>query len=233
MVRGGFMSSLHAAVVNSILHRGVDPLHYGWWLASRAAGVVALLLVTTSTVLGLVMATKLLRKPGVKRALLQIHERAALTGLVAIGVHGVTLLGDGWLHPGLQGIALPFVLPYRTAFTGIGILAGWLAVILGLSFYARRRIGARRWRKLHRLTSLVWLMGVVHALGAGSDASTPWLRAILLGSTVPVGLLLILRLAGGRPRSRPRKRLPVEPVPSLGPVAVAGLEESLRGRITI
>jgi hypothetical protein len=68
---------------------------------------------------------------------------------------------------------------------GIGILAGWLAALLGLSFYARRRIGAQRWRRAHRWTVLVWAMSAVHTLTAGTDASTPWMRAILVVTTLP------------------------------------------------
>ena len=58
-----------------------------------------------------------------------------------IVAHGGILLADGYLRPGLAGIALPFQMSYRPFFTGIGIIAAWLAAILGLSFYARRRIG--------------------------------------------------------------------------------------------
>ena len=82
--------------------------HHTWWLASRAAGIVALLLVSASVLIGLAMASGVLRKPGIKRALLPFHEHTALAGLVAIGVHGVTLLGDAWLRPGVAGIAIPF-----------------------------------------------------------------------------------------------------------------------------
>ena len=56
------------------------------------------------------------------------------------------LLGDGYLRPGIAGIALPFQVGYRPLWTGIGIIAGWLALILALSFYVRRWIGTRTWR---------------------------------------------------------------------------------------
>ena len=81
-----------------------------------------------------------------------LHEHAALGGLIAIAVHGITLLGDRWLDPGPAGIAVPFVMDYRPVYTGLGIVAGYLAAALGLSFYARKRIGAKLWRKLHRAT---------------------------------------------------------------------------------
>ena len=44
---------------------------------------------------------------------------------------------------------MPFAMGYRPIVTGIGIIAGYLAALLGLSFYARRRIGARLWRRAH------------------------------------------------------------------------------------
>jgi sulfoxide reductase heme-binding subunit YedZ len=193
--------------------------HHTWWLASRAAGIVALLLVSASVLIGLAMASGLLRKPGIKRALLPFHEHTALAGLVAIGVHGVTLLGDAWLRPGVAGIAIPFVIGYRTVYVALGILAGYLAALLGLSFYARRRIGARLWRRLHKATVLVYAMGLVHTLGAGTDASTTWLRAVMLATAVPIVGLFALRVARSRrapartPRRQPARRPAPRPVP--------------------
>ena len=119
---------------------------HGWWLAGRASGVVALALVTLSVGIGLTMSARLMRRPGLARRLTAVHEQAALAGLVAIAVHGLTLLGDPWLHPGLSGITVPFAAAYRPFWTGLGIIGGWLAAVLGLSFYVRRWIGPRLWR---------------------------------------------------------------------------------------
>jgi sulfoxide reductase heme-binding subunit YedZ len=176
---------------------------HGWWLASRASGLVALVLVTISVGLGLTMAGKVMRRPGLSRKLLAVHEQTALAGLVAIAVHGITLLGDPWLHPGIRGIAVPFAMGFKPLWTGMGVLAGYLAALLGLSYYARRRIGARLWRKAHRATVVVYLLGIGHALGAGSDASAVWFRAWVLATTpVIVGLFGYRVLAGTRKRSR-------------------------------
>jgi sulfoxide reductase heme-binding subunit YedZ len=182
----------------------IDPVHYGWWLASRAAGVTAMLLVTASVILGLMMAGRVRSGPGRARQLRALHEHAALIALVAIGVHGVTLLGDAWLDPGVRGIAVPFAMRYRPEFTGLGIVAAYLAALLGLTFYTRRRIGTRLWRRMHRLTIVVYALGMVHALGAGTDAGSAWLRTGLLASTVPVGVLLAVRMLGGRRRTGAR-----------------------------
>ncbi|MEA2448403.1 MAG: methionine sulfoxide reductase heme-binding subunit, partial [Thermoleophilaceae bacterium] len=146
-----------------------DPASYAWWLASRSAGVLALVLVTASVAIGLTMASKLVRKRGAGPMLARVHEQTALAGLIAIAVHGITLLGDPWLKPGVAGLLVPFQMDYRPAFTGLGIIAGYLAALLGLTFYARRRIGAKLWRKAHRATVVVWALGMVHTLGAGTD----------------------------------------------------------------
>ena len=43
---------------------GPDPLDYGWWLASRSAGVVAILAVSVSVIIGLMMANGLPARAG-------------------------------------------------------------------------------------------------------------------------------------------------------------------------
>jgi sulfoxide reductase heme-binding subunit YedZ len=179
---------------------GPDPLAYGWWLASRASGVTALVMVSLSVGIGLSMAGRVPNRPKLKRHLVAAHEQLALAGLVAIAVHGITLLGDRWLHPSPLEIAVPFLMGHRPVFTGLGILGGWLAALLGLSFYVRRRIGPARWRRLHRATIAVWALSAIHTLGAGSDAGTAWLRAILVLTGAPVVFLFLARVL---PRERP------------------------------
>lgn len=171
----------------------VDPTQVIWWLVSKAAGIVAIVLISLSVLMGLAMATRILRRPRLKRAVARLHEHVALAGLFAIGVHGLSLLGDHWLKPGLRGIAVPFAMSYRPQFTGLGILAGYLAFLVGPSFYLRRRIGARRWRSLHRASAVVWMLAVVHTLGAGSDGRTLWLRAVVVLPGIPIVYLLTLR----------------------------------------
>jgi methionine sulfoxide reductase heme-binding subunit len=172
------------------------PLQHLWWLVSKASGIVALVLISMSVLIGLAMAAQLLGRPKLRRAAARLHEHIALSALGAIALHGLALLGDRWLHPGWRGIAVPFALGYRPGFTGIGIVAGYLAVLLGPSFYLRRQIGARRWRKLHRASVIVWMFAVVHAIGAGSDGGKPWLRAVVLFPVAPIVYTLVVRTLG-------------------------------------
>jgi methionine sulfoxide reductase heme-binding subunit len=184
-------------------------LDHGWWLASRSAGVVAYLLLSVSVVLGLAMALNLF-SPRASALVRAIHERIALVALGTLAAHGLLLLGDGFLRPGLGGIVVPFTMAYRPVWTGIGILAGYLTAGLSLTYYARRRLGARRWRAAHRLIPVAWAMAVVHVIGAGSDAGSLWLQVPLALTMAAVLTLLGHRVLGGLPArgARPSRRVP-------------------------
>ena len=188
-----------------------DPGQHIFWITSRALGVVALLLVAVSVGMGLAMAMRAAKGPGAMARLKQMHEATALTALIAIAAHGIVLLGDSYLRPGLSGIAIPFVMSHRPFWTGLGIVGGWLAAILGLTFYARRWIGPKLWRRMHRWTLAVYLLAIVHTLGAGTDARSLWLLAILATTAAPVVVMAAIRLLpSDRPaRGRPRRRIPL------------------------
>jgi sulfoxide reductase heme-binding subunit YedZ len=199
-----FLSSTYSDLPNAPdpVHMQTDPTPHLFWITSRAAGFVALILASLAVSLGLLMSTKLLKGRGPD--LIVTHEILSLTTIVAIVVHGVALLGDQFLHPSLADITIPLVSGYRTLWTTLGIVAGWGLVLLGLSYYARRRIGAARWRKLHRFTALAWLAGLAHALGEGTDAGQMWFLAMVAIVAIPALLLLVTRVTGTRGRSAAR-----------------------------
>ena len=183
-----------------------DPTQHAYWLASRSLGIVAMLLVSISVGLGLAMAGRVGSRPGSTARLKTLHEATSLIGLLAIIGHGALLLGDSYLNPGLTGILVPFATPVRPFWNGLGIAGGWLAAILGLSFYARRWIGVATWRRLHRWTLAVYVLGVVHTLGSGTDATSSWLVVLLAGTAVPVVVVGAYRYAAPerpRPSGRP------------------------------
>ena len=144
-----------------------------------------------------------------------VHEALSLTTLVLIGLHGAVLLGDGFLQPGLAGIAIPFVGPYRPVWTALGIIAGYGLAVLGLTYYLRDRIGPRRWRQMHRFTALFWLLGAAHSLGSGSDATRAWFLLIGGLALVPALILLLGRMgrAVGEALGLPREESPLRHTP--------------------
>ena len=166
-----------------------------FWITSRAAGTATLLLSTAAVCVGLTMGGHLLKG----RDLRVTHEALSLATLAALAVHAVSLLGDGFLRPTVAEVTVPFASSYRQPWMTIGIVSGWMMVALGLSYYARGRIGPRRWRRLHRLTALAWIGGLAHSLGEGTDAGTLWFAIATGVVAAPAAALLVLRtLSSGR-----------------------------------
>jgi sulfoxide reductase heme-binding subunit YedZ len=171
-----------------------DPTHHLFWLSSRAFGVVALVLVSLSVGVGLALAGRVGRRPGLPAQLKRLHESLALAGLIAIAIHGLLLLGDSYLKPGIAGIAVPFALTSRPVWTALGIIGGWLTAVIVGSFYARRWIGVKVWRWLHRWTFAVYGLAIVHTLGSGTDAGSAWLLGLIVLTGAPIALVGTLRL---------------------------------------
>ena len=165
-----------------------------FWIASRAAGIAALLLSSAAVCVGLLQGGRRLRGSGPD--LRVVHESLSIATIAALVVHALALLGDGFLKPSLADLTIPFLSSYQRAWTTLGILSGWALIVLGLSYYARARIGVARWRTIHRFTALAWLAGVVHSVGEGSDAGEAWFLISTAVAVLPALWLLALRLIG-------------------------------------
>src|SRR4051812_23210689 len=170
-----------------------------FWITSRAAGTGALLFSSAGVAVGLTMSSRLLRAriPDLRVT----HEALSLATLAALVVHAVSLLGDDFLKPSLADITIPFASSYKEPWMAMGIVAGWMMLVLGLSYYARGAIGPRRWRRLHTLTALAWLLGLGHALGQGTDAGLTWFLAAVGIVSLPALALLFARLIPPTPET--------------------------------
>jgi methionine sulfoxide reductase heme-binding subunit len=156
------------------------------WITSRAAGITALVLASLSVCVGLLISRRGRRGPDLKTT----HEALSLATLAAVGIHGVAVMADPWLKPGLAGVLVPFQIAYRPTAVAAGIVAAFGLAALGLSYYGRGRLGPARWRRMHRWTALFWALAVVHGFTAGSDAGKPWF-ILSVGAVVTPALLLL------------------------------------------
>ena len=173
--------------------------HHLFWIASRAAGTAALLLSSAAVGVGLTMGGRLVKRRGID--LRAAHEALSLATLIAIVVHAAALLGDSYLNAGALDITVPFASGYKEPWMSIGIVSGWGLVALGVSYYFRTRIGAARWKRLHRLAYVAAVLGVVHFfLRVKKDASEPMIYAALLG------LLFAVRIASAALHRRAASR---------------------------
>jgi sulfoxide reductase heme-binding subunit YedZ len=162
------------------------------WTTARASGMAALLCSSLALAAGLLMALRPITLRGHKLELRAAHEALALATFALLVVHGVSLFLDPVLKPGVTGVLVPFGSGFARLGVGLGQIAAYGMVGLGLTFYARRRLGSERWRRAHRAIPIFWAMAVGHAALTGTDAFTWW---FLLSIAPPVlaGLALLGR----------------------------------------
>ena len=136
------------------------------WYAIRATGVVALILLTVTTVLGLLSASRVRTKRWPAFAQLDLHKRATMLALVFLGFHVMTAVVDTYVHVGLLSVIIPFTSSFRTFWTGLGTIAVDLLLAVAISSALRNHIAPRTWRGLHWLAYAFWPVALAHALGA-------------------------------------------------------------------
>jgi len=170
------------------------------WYVARAAGLVAFGALTLSVWLGLATSTRLLGARRQKRVF-GWHQTLAWTGLSLLGLHAGALLLDPTLRFGLPSVLVPFASPWHRGAVAAGVVAGWAALAIALSFRLRRWIGQKGWRCLHYASFAAFLLALGHALTAGTDlrgVSGLALAGVAARPVVWLGLARIL-LPRGRP----------------------------------
>lgn len=165
------------------------------WALGRGTGVVALVLLTLTTVLGILgrsgRDTLGLGRFGVN----EVHRTAALTGFGLVLVHVTSLFFDPYAQLKLVDMVLPFLGSYRPLWLGLGTLAlDLLLVVTGVSLL-RHRVGPTVFRTVHWATYAVWPVALVHALGTGTDGPTSWLRLVAVGCGAAVTAALGWRVS--------------------------------------
>ena len=145
----------------------------GYWYLSRASGFVAFGLLWLSAALGVAITNKLVRLwPGGPTAI-DLHQHTGLLGLTFALFHTLILLGDRYVGYTMAGLLVPFAsVGYRSFWVGLGQIAFYLMLVVWLSFYVRRRIGHRWWRRVHYLSFLLFLLALAHGMSSGPDSAS-------------------------------------------------------------
>lgn len=159
-----------------------------FWILARASGLVAYALLTSSVLAGLVLKARPFGTSLKPAAVTDLHRFLALLGLGALSVHGLALVLDTTVPIGIADLLVPGVAPYRPLWTGLGVLAAELMVLVYASFSLRKRIGTRNWRRLHWATYLIFGLATLHGLAAGTDSGTTWALALYGGA---VGAVIV------------------------------------------
>jgi Ferric reductase like transmembrane component len=169
------------------------------WYLTRASGVVALLLLTATMLLGVLSANRWRSERWPRFAVADLHRNLTLLALVFIATHVLTTIVDGFAPIGLRDAFIPFASAYRPIWLGFGALALDLLLTLAVTSALRRRIGYRAWRLLHWAAYAIWPLALVHGLGSGSDARFDWMSLLTYACIALVGGAVAVRLMHSRP----------------------------------
>lgn len=187
------------------------------WYISRAAGFVAYGLLFAVVAMGLAIHTRAADRVVSRWRITDIHEFGSLLALAFVGLHAGILLADTYVGYSVAQILMPFAAPTRTFWTGVGVIAGYLLVLVVASFYLRRWIGYRTWRLLHYGTFGLYVMATLHGVFTGTDSVTAWAQLLYIATGGIVLALVLYRVLASTKRKRGRVSTPVQfPLRSLG-----------------
>jgi DMSO/TMAO reductase YedYZ heme-binding membrane subunit len=180
-------------------------MSHAYWYATRATGVVALVLLTLVVALGIAGSLRLRGDRWPRFLVTGLHRNLTMLTLVFLAGHIGTTLLDSFTPIGLRDVFIPFLASYRPVWLGLGAVAFDLLLALTVTSLLRARIGFRAWRSLHWLAYAAWPVALVHCLGTGSDARFGWLQALSLACVGVVAIAVGRRV--GTAAVSPAKRV--------------------------
>lgn len=151
------------------------------WYATRAAGILAYLLLWLSTAWGLAVSSKIFDPLLERFFTYDMHQFISLLALGFIALHVIVLLADQYLPFSIAQILVPFVAPYRPLWVGVGVIGFYLALLVSGTFYIRNHIGYRTFRVIHYASYGAYLVALAHGWLAGTDSplwSVQWMYAV-------------------------------------------------------
>jgi DMSO/TMAO reductase YedYZ heme-binding membrane subunit len=139
------------------------------------AGVLALVGLTGSVLMGLVATDRIVMTPGHRVMAQAVHRAFAFGTLAFLIIHIATEILAQRSH--VIDAAIPFLSPYRTFYIGLGTIASDLIVLLVVTSILRKRFTghgrAWQWRAIHYSSYVAFVFGVLHGL-LGGRAAKPY-----------------------------------------------------------
>ncbi len=172
------------------------------WYITRAAGLVAYVLLWLSTVWGLAVSSKIIDPLVQRGSSYDFHQILSLLSIAFIVIHIVVLMFDQYLPYTLAQILIPFTSPYRSVAVGIGVIALYLTVLVSVTFYIRRWIGQKAFRTIHYLSLIAFVGSAVHGLLSGTDSPLWTVQALYVVTSLSVVFLTVYRIAAALPKQQ-------------------------------
>jgi methionine sulfoxide reductase heme-binding subunit len=166
----------------------------GLWYATRATGLVTLLLLTASVLLGVLTAGRFASQRWPRFLSQGLHRNVSLLVLVFLTLHVGTTVIDTYTSIPLTAAFIPFTSSYKELWLSLGAVACDLLLALVVTSLLRKRIGHRPWRLVHWLAYACWPVAMMHGLGIGTDRNATWVFALTLACAGSVLIVATWRL---------------------------------------
>jgi DMSO/TMAO reductase YedYZ heme-binding membrane subunit len=184
------------------------------WYATRASGVVAYLLLTSSVVFGLILSSRIHGKRPPRPWVLDVHRMLGGLAVVFTMTHVAAILLDSYTSFDVVDVVVPFASGWNPVAVAAGVVALWLLAAVEVTSLARQRLPQRVWRRIHMLSFAVFLLASAHFVAAGTDVGSPVMVVGLLGLVSTVVILTIVRVAKHVESTMPRRIAPAPPGPA-------------------
>jgi predicted ferric reductase len=164
------------------------------WYASRATGIVSLVLLSAVVVLGITV-NRQGRLPGLPRfAVTGLHRNLSLIAVLFLAVHVLTAVADSYVSISLAAAVIPFVSSYEPFWLGLGAVSLDLLAAVLVTSLVRSHIPRRVWRAVHWLAYGLYPVAVVHSIGSSTDLQSGWLLAVTVLCLAAVAAAVVVRL---------------------------------------
>ncbi|MGP0029706.1 MAG: ferric reductase-like transmembrane domain-containing protein [Acidimicrobiales bacterium] len=164
------------------------------WYTTRATGIVALVLLTATMVLGIATVNRTRARSWPGFAQQELHRRVSLIAMVFVGIHVLTSVLDTYVSIGWASVLVPFTSIYSRLWVGVGTVALDLMLAVFVSSLLRSRMKPGTWRGVHWLAYLSWPVALAHAFGMGTDSGETWVLALGAFCLASVGGALLWRV---------------------------------------
>jgi sulfoxide reductase heme-binding subunit YedZ len=160
------------------------------WLAARATGITAYLVLTLLVALGLILSHPVNQSTWkLSKRLFPWHENLFIFVVSFVLAHVAALLLDPYAEVSVIGAFIPGLSHYRTLPVAVGSIGLYALLLTGLTARYTKFLPTGWWLKLHRLSIVVFVLSWTHGMLAGTDSDA--LRWIY----VVTGMVVILAAA--------------------------------------
>ncbi len=142
------------------------------WLAARATGITAYLLLTAQVFLGLILSHPVNQSTWkLSKRLFPWHENLLVFLIAFLAAHVVGIVVDPFAGVGLPGAFIPGLSSYRSAPVALGTLSLYALLVTGLTARYTKALPPGAWLTIHRLSAVVFVLAWMHGMLAGTDSS--------------------------------------------------------------